>query len=162
MTLLVVDIADMLISNNPDEILITYSLGSCIAVSIYDPAIRLGGLIHCMLPLSKVNKAKAQKRPFMFVDTGMQYMLGQLYEHGLRKNRAIINVAGGGQVLDSHGVFKIGERNFTVLRKILWKNELLMNIQDVGGNKSRTVSLTIKTGRFSVKSGGSLVHYDIS
>lgn len=162
MTLIVVDIADMLISNNPDETLITYSLGSCIAVSIYDPAIRLGGLIHCMLPLSKVNKAKAQSRPCMFVDTGMQYMLGQLYEYGLRKTRAIINVAGGAQVLDSYGVFKIGERNFTVLRKILWKNGLLMNIQDVGGNKSRTVSLTIKTGRFSVKSGGSLVHYDIS
>jgi chemotaxis protein CheD len=161
MTLLVVDIADMLISNDPDEILITYSLGSCIAVSIYDPAIRLGGLIHCMLPLSKVNKEKAQSRPYMFVDTGMQFMLGQLYEYGLRKNRVIINVAGGAQVLDSHGVFKIGERNFTVLRKILWKNGLLMNIQDVGGNKSRTVSLTIKTGRFSVKSGGSLVHYDI-
>jgi chemotaxis protein CheD len=161
MTLLVVDIADMCISNNDDEVLITYSLGSCIAVAIYDPALRLGGLIHCMLPLSKVNKEKANSRPFMFVDTGMQVMLGQLFEYGLRKNRAVIHVAGGAQVLDSHGVFKIGERNFTVLRKILWKNGLLMHTQEVGGNKSRTVSLNIKTGRFSVKSGGNLVHYDI-
>jgi chemotaxis protein CheD len=161
MTLLVVDIADMRISNNTDDILITYSLGSCIAVAMYDPVLSLGGLIHCMLPLSKVNKEKAESRPFMFVDTGMQFMLGQLYELGLRKNRALIHVAGGAQVLDSHGVFKIGERNFTVLRKILWKNALLMNTQDVGGNKSRTVSLNIKNGRFSVKSGGNLVHYDL-
>ncbi len=161
MTLLVVDIADMRISNNPNDILITYSLGSCIAVAIYDPALHLGGLIHCMLPLSKVNREKADTRPFMFVDTGMQHMLTQLYERGLRKNRAVIHVAGGAQVLDSHGVFKIGERNFTVLRKILWKNGLLMHTQDVGGNKSRTVSLTIRTGRLSVKSGGNLVHYDL-
>jgi chemotaxis protein CheD len=161
MTLLVVDIADMRISNSTDDILITYSLGSCIAVAMYDPVLSLGGLIHCMLPLSKVNMEKAGSRPFMFVDTGMQLMLGQLYELGLRKNRVVIHVAGGAQVLDSHGVFKIGERNFTVLRKILWKNALLMNTQDVGGNKSRTVSLNINNGRFSVKSGGNLVHYDL-
>jgi chemotaxis protein CheD len=162
MTLLVVDIADMRISNSTEDILITYSLGSCIAVAMYDPVLSLGGLIHCMLPLSKVNMEKARSRPFMFVDTGMQLMLGQLYELGLRKNRVVIHVAGGAQVLDSHGVFKIGERNFTVLRKILWKNALLMNTQDVGGNKSRTVSLNINNGRFSVKSGGNLVHYDLS
>jgi chemotaxis protein CheD len=161
MTLLVVDIADMRISNNPDDILITYSLGSCIGVAIYDPPLRLGGLIHCMLPLSKVNREKAESRPFMFVDTGMQLMLGRLFELGLRKNRAVIHVAGSAQVLDINGVFKIGERNFTVLRKILWKNGLLMHTQDVGGSKSRTVSLNINNGRFSVKSGGNLVNYDL-
>lgn len=161
MSLLVVDIADMKISGNPGEVLITYSLGSCVGVTIYDPVIRLGGMIHCMLPLSKVDREKAKSRPFMFVDTGMQIMLGKLYEAGLRKARAVVNVAGGAQVLDSQGVFKIGERNFTVLRKMLWKNGLLMHTQEVGGNTSRTISLDIATGRFSIKSGGNLVHYDI-
>jgi len=161
MALCVVDIADMKISDNPADTLITYSLGSCVGVAIYDPVLRLGGMIHCMLPLSKVDKEKAKIRPYMFVDTGMQLMLGSLYEKGLRKARAVINVAGGSQVLDSQGVFKIGERNFTVLRKILWKNGLLMNAQEVGGNKSRTVSLEVGTGRFTIKSGGKLFHYDL-
>jgi chemotaxis protein CheD len=161
MALCVVDIADMKISDNPADTLITYSLGSCVGVAIYDPVLRLGGMIHCMLPLSKVDKEKAKIRPYMFVDTGMQLMLGSLYEKGLRKARAVINVAGGSQVLDSQGVFKIGERNFTVLRKILWKNGLLMNAQEVGGNKSRTVSLDVGTGRFTIKSGGKLFHYDL-
>jgi len=161
MALCVVDIADMKISDNPADTLITYSLGSCIGVAIYDPVLRLGGMIHCMLPLSKVDKEKAKTRPYMFVDTGMQLMLGSLYERGLRKARAVVNVAGGSQVLDSQGVFKIGERNFTVLRKILWKNGLLMNAQEVGGNKSRTVSLDVGTGRFTIKSGGKLYHYDL-
>ena len=161
MALCVVDIADMKISDNPADTLITYSLGSCVGVAIYDPVLRLGGMIHCMLPLSKVDKEKAKTRPYMFVDTGMQLMLGSLYERGLRKARAVVNVAGGSQVLDSQGVFKIGERNFTVLRKILWKNGLLMNAQEVGGNKSRTVSLDVGTGRFTIKSGGKLYHYDL-
>ncbi len=161
MALIVVDIANMRISDNPDDTLITYSLGSCVGVAIYDRVLRLGGLIHCMLPLSKVNKEKAQSRPFMFVDTGLQYMLGHLYKSGLRKNRAVVSVAGAAQIIDDCGVFKIGERNFTVLRKILWKNGLLMHTQTVGGNKSRTVSLDIKTGRFSVKSNGVWVHYDL-
>ena len=161
MSLLVVDIADMQISDNTRQTLVTYSLGSCLGVTIYDPVLRLGGMIHCMLPLSKVDKEKAQLRPYMFVDTGIQIMLARLYEGGLRKGRAVVNVAGGSQVLDKQGVFKIGERNFTVLRKILWKNGLLMNVQEVGGNKSRTISLEIGSGRFSIKSGGKLVHYDL-
>ena len=161
MALLVVDIADMKVSDDPSQTLITYSLGSCIGVAIYDPVLQLGGMIHCMLPLSKVDKQKAQDRPFMFVDTGMQYMLGRLYEYGLRKARCVVNVAGGSQVLDNQGVFKIGERNFTVLRKILWKNGLLMNAQEVGGNRSRTISLDLGTGRFTIKSGGKLIHYDL-
>ena len=161
MGLRVVDIAAMKITDNPADTLITYSLGSCIGVAIYDPVLRLGGMIHCMLPLSKVDKEKARVRPYMFVDTGMQAMLGSLYEQGLRKARAVVNVAGGAKVLDNQGVFKIGERNFTVLRKILWKNGLLMNVQEVGGNVSRTVSLDVGTGRFSIKSGGKLQHYDL-
>jgi chemotaxis protein CheD len=161
MAQIIVDIADMKISNNPGDTLITYSLGSCVGVAIYDPAIHLGGMIHCMLPLSKVDREKAQIRPFMFVDTGMQQMLTRLYEAGLRKARAVIHVAGGSQVLDSQGVFKIGERNFTVLRKILWKNGLLMATQEVGGNRSRTVSLDVGSGRFTIKSGGKVTHYDL-
>lgn len=161
MAQIVVDIADMRISKNPGDTLITYSLGSCIGVAIYDPAIGLGGMIHCMLPLSKVDREKAQVRPYMFVDTGMQQMLTRLYEGGLRKARAVIHVAGGSQVLDSQGVFKIGERNFTVLRKILWKNGLLMETQEVGGNRSRTISLDLGTGRFTIKSGGRITHYDL-
>lgn len=160
--MIIVDIADMRISDHPAETLITYSLGSCLGVAVYDPALHLGGLLHCMLPLSKVDKEKAKNRPFMFVDTGMQSMLTEMYTYGMRKSRAVVNVAGGSQVLDNQNIFKIGERNFTVLRKILWKNGLLMQNKDVGGNKSRTVSLNIKTGRFSIKSSGKVVHYDLS
>src|SRR6056297_104953 len=100
MATIVVDIAGMQISSNPEDILITYSLGSCVGVSIYDPVLRIGGLIHCMLPLSKVDPEKAAQRPYMFVDTGVSMLLNRLYDMGLKKSRAVISVAGGAQVLD--------------------------------------------------------------
>lgn len=150
MALIVVEIAGMRISSDPEDTLVTYSLGSCLGITIYDPILRLGGMVHCMLPLSKMDEQKAQARPYMFVDTGVQAMLGELYDLGLRKTRAVIHVAGGAQVLDTTGVFKIGERNFTVLRKILWKNNLLMESQTVGGQCSRTIRLNIGSGEFSI------------
>jgi chemotaxis protein CheD len=157
----IIDIADMKISRSSGDILVTYSLGSCVGVAVYDPVVRIGGMIHCMLPLSKVDQNKASERPAMFVDTGMQLMLNQLFESGVRKSRLKIAVAGGAHILNDDNLFKIGERNFTVLRKILWKNGMLMNIQDVGGDISRTIRLHIKTGRFTVKSQGTEVHYDL-
>jgi chemotaxis protein CheD len=157
----VVDIADMIISENPQETLVTYSLGSCLGITFYDPSIPIGGMIHCMLPLSKIDPQKAKERPAMFVDTGVQQLLRHLFQRGLRKARTLVNVAGGAHVLDNQGLFKIGERNFTVLRKILWKNNMLMNIQDVGGNTSRTIRLDIGTGRFVIKTGGQETVYDI-
>ena len=157
----IVDIADMKISGNPGDILVTYSLGSCVGLAVYDPVVRIGGMIHCMLPLSKVDKEKAKQRPFMFVDTGMQQMLDQLFSSGVRKSRLKIAVAGGAHILNDDSIFKIGERNFTVLRKILWKNSMLMNVQDVGGNVSRTIRLHIGSGKFTVKSQGTEVHYEL-
>lgn len=157
----VVDIAGMQISRDPADTLVTYSLGSCLGVTIYDPQIRLGGMVHCMLPLSKVDPAKAEVRPYMFVDTGVSRMLTELYDLGLRKARAVVNVAGGAQILDQKNVFNIGERNITVLRKLLWKNGLLMNVQSTGGKVSRTIALDIDSGRFTIKSAGSVVHHDI-
>ncbi len=161
MKLVVVDIADMIISDKPQETLVTYSLGSCLGITFYDPAIPVGAMIHCMLPLSKIDRQKSQERPAMFVDTGVQQLLTRLFQLGLRKNRILVNVAGGAHVLDNQGLFKIGERNFTVFRKILWKNNMLMNVQDVGGYSSRTIRLEIGTGRFVIKSGGQEVIYDI-
>ena len=150
----IVDIADAVVSNDPDTILITYSLGSCIGVGIHDPVAGVGGMIHCMLPLSRVDGEKAKSRPYMFVDTGMSLFLKQLFDMGMTKANAAIKVAGCSCILDKNGMFKIGERNYTVFRKILWKNGMLIAAEDTGGEVSRTIRLEIGTGRFTVKSKG--------
>ena len=150
----VVDIADMAVSSDAADVLVTYSLGSCLGITVYDPVVRAGGLIHCMLPLSTVDSEKAKTKPYMFVDTGVALLLQELFDRGVTKANAIVKVAGGASMLDKQGLFRIGERNMTVFRKIMWKNGMLIKAVDVGGEVTRTVRLEIATGRFLIKSGG--------
>ena len=144
----------MKVSNNPDEVLITYSLGSCLGVIIYDPVVRVAGMLHSMLPLSKIDPHKATVSPYMFVDTGIPLLFRQAYSLGADKNNIIVKAVGCSSLLDEKGFFKIGERNFTVLRKLLWKNNILIEKQDIGGSMSRTVSIIVGNGDVKIKSAG--------
>ena len=154
MNQIVVDIADAKVSKSLEDVLVTYSLGSCVGVVIYDPVIHVGGMVHCMLPLSSVDANKAQEKPYMFVDTGVVKFLTQLFDLGLVRSRAIVKVAGCSKILDNSNLFRIGERNYTVLRKLRWKNGLMIKAESVGGSVSRTVRLEMATGRCLLRSGG--------
>ena len=149
-----VGISEMLLSGDTEDVLVTFSLGSCVALSLYDPAVKIGGVIHCMLPLSKTNPEKAAARPFMFTDTGVTAMLEGIFNMGARRRNLIAKVIGGASRVSAGDMFEIGKRNYTVLRKILWKNNILITAEDVGGLASRTVFLNIGTGQTFVKSDG--------
>jgi chemotaxis protein CheD len=152
MNRIIVQIGDYAVSSDPSEQIITYALGSCIAVILYDPILTIGGMIHYMLPLSTTNPEKAANKPAMFADTGVPLLFHSMYELGCKKENLIVKVAGGGQLYDDNGTFEIGKRNITILRRMLWKSNVLVTTEDVGGNKSRTVSLNVDTGRCFVKS----------
>ncbi len=149
-----VGISEMIISDDAEDVLVTFSLGSCIALSLYDPVVRIGGLIHCMLPLSKSNPEKAAGNPYMFTDTGITKMLDEIFQRGARRRNLVAKAIGGAARVASSDIFEIGKRNYTVLRKLLWKNNILINAEDVGGMASRTVFLHIGTGQTFVKSEG--------
>jgi chemotaxis protein CheD len=149
-----VGISEMSISSNADDVIVTYSLGSCVGVSLYDPVAKVGGLIHCMLPLSKIDEEKASKAPAMFVDTGVSVLIQELFNRGADRARIEARVAGGGSPMDEKGMFKIGERNYAVLRKVLWKNSILIAAEDVAGTAARTMYLHIASGRVVIRSNG--------
>jgi len=151
----VAGIGEMVVSNDMSQILITYSLGSCIGVSLFDPQAGVGGLIHCMLPSSKIEADKAVKRPCMFVDTGVIALLQAVMDLGAIGSRMTIKVAGAGSPMDQVGRFKIGERNMTTFRKVLWKNGLMLAAEDVGGTEPRTMSLYMGLGRTTIRKNGS-------
>ena len=83
----IVGVADMKVSNNQGDSILTYSLGSCIGLIIYDPVARTGGLLHYILPESKIDKTKAKKNPFMFADTGIPKLFETAYQFDAKKNR---------------------------------------------------------------------------
>jgi chemotaxis protein CheD len=149
----VVEVGDMKVCGNGNT-LVTHALGSCLGLMVCDPVAHVGGLLHAMLLLSKINPQKAEANPYMFVDTGVLELFKQLYELGGQKKRVVVKAAGCGRPLGDNEIFKIGERNYTVLKKFLWKNNLLLEAEDVGGTISRTVNLDISTGRVIVSSNG--------
>ena len=149
----VVAVGDMKIGQEVDTI-VTHAIGSCLGLMVYDPIAKVGGLLHAMLPLSKINPDKAKTNPYMFVDTGVPTLFKALYEIGGQKSRMVIKAAGCGNPLGKNEMFKIGERNYTVLKKLLWKNNILLEAEDVGGTISRTVYLDLATGQTVISSGG--------
>ena len=141
----------MKVSKSCDDTLITYALGSCLGVTIYDPFVRVGGLLHAMLPISEVSPEKAEEKPWMFVDTGIPLLFRETYKYGAKKERMWVTVSGGARLRSSEkDCFEIGQRNILMLRKILWRNGVLLKAEDVGGTHSRNMSLNLNNGCVTV------------
>lgn len=150
----VVGISDCKVTRAPEAMLVTYALGSCIAVAMHDPVTKVSGLLHYMLPESAIDAEKAGKNPFMFADTGIAGLLAAVRAAGADAKRMMVSLAGGAQVLDSQGVFQIGKRNYLAAKKILWKAGILIAAEAVGGEVSRTTRLDAATGRLWIREGG--------
>ncbi|HTB15901.1 MAG TPA: chemotaxis protein CheD [Bryobacteraceae bacterium] len=154
MTPIVVGIADCQTSKDRNSTLVTYALGSCVGIGVFDPASKVGGLLHVLLPESSLDAEKAAKNPSMFADTGVAHLLNRCQELGASKSRLRVWLAGGSAVMDTRGVFNIGKRNQLAVRKALWKAGLLTLSEDLGGHGSRTVRLELGTGTFWIRAAG--------
>ena len=153
-TNLVVGVADMVASNDGSAELITYSLGSCLGVTVYDPLKKVGGLLHLMLPDSRINPGKAVTSPFMFVDTGVPQLFKTVFNLGGERFRVIVKVSGGAQFLDEQRTFNIGERNIEAFEEMIARNGLSVHARDTGGFNSRTMRFDLATGNVSIHTPG--------
>lgn len=146
-----VGVGDLAVSNQKGYEIVTHSLGSCIGVLIHDPSAGVGGLLHLMLPESSLNPERARQQPAVFADTGLPLLFKSAYDLGAKKGRMRVVVVGGSQLLDQSGRFNIGQRNYAAVRKIFWRNNVLIDVEDVGGQVNRTVGLEVSTGRIWLK-----------
>jgi chemotaxis protein CheD len=153
----VVGMADLKVSASSGDRIITYALGSCLGVVVYDATAGVGGMLHVMMPESQIDPRKAESNPYMFVDTGIPQLFRQCYALGARKERMEVRVAGGAYQGgdEASDRFQIGKRNFIALRKLLWKNGVMIKSSDVGGvQRSRTMALAVGSGDVTVKCNG--------
>ena len=153
-TLITVGISDCGVSDNPEAVLATHALGSCIAVAIYDPQRKVGGLLHLMLPDSGTDREKARLKPYMFADTGIPELFLRSYDLGATKQRLRVSVMGGAEILRGNDSFQIGKRNHMATRKILWKAGVMVHHEDVGGTLPRTVHMDVATGKIVISNAG--------
>ncbi len=148
-----VQIADMKLAQR-NGTLITYALGSCVGVCIYDPAIKLAGLLHVILPTSSTAR---EPFPYKFADTGVVEMLRQMAKHGGAKRNYICKIAGGAKMFtaqNSSFLGNIGQRNIEVVKQTLIREGVRISGEDTGGSVARTMSIEVPTGEVYVRSIG--------
>ncbi len=151
MGLHIVTIGDCRVSSRAEDTLITYALGSCIAVVIFDKQKGVGGLLHILLPDSTLDGEKARRNPFTFADTGIPLLFQKAYELGACKQNLRVAIAGGSRVGVSGEYFQVGEANIAATRSILERANVPIHCQAVGGNAARTVRLHLGSGRLAIQ-----------
>lgn len=149
-----VGMAELAVSRNANATLCSSPLGASLGVVIYDPAVKVAGMLHSLLPASSIAPARAVDRPGMFLDTGMAALLARAQELGAKNERLQVFVVGGAQIMDESTAFNIGTRNYASLQAVLAQLGLQIYAEDVGGRTNRTMQISIATGEVRVKYSG--------
>lgn len=148
----VVGVGDIGVLRGPGT-LVTHALGSCVAVSVHDPAGPLGVLLHVLLPESGIDVERARREPAVFADTGVITLIRTFLKAGGSPGRAVVRMAGGGHVVKGMSMH-VGKRNVLAVRRALWGSRVRIASEDVGGTVSRTVALDVGPGTFRIRVPG--------
>lgn len=152
-----VSIGEMIATDNLDDVLVAYGLGSCVAVCIYDPVKKVGGMIHSLLPAANGQNGIEATNPAKYVDQGVPRLLDSVLALGAQPNRLVVRIAGGAQMLAAPGLsdsLNIGQRNALAAEAALRNLGLRVRNQDTGGKAGRTVKLYVTDGQVTVKKMG--------
>ena len=148
----IIGIADMKMAQNSGT-LTTYALGSCIGICLYDPKIKLGALIHIMLPL---NMETGRTNTMKYADTGIRETVRQMEARGASTARMTAKIAGGAKRFEiMGGTFgNIGQRNIESVHMFLKKAGIRLLKEYVGGTIARTLVFDVSDGTATVRSHG--------
>jgi chemotaxis protein CheD len=158
----VVGVGELAVSNTAQAILSTYALGSCVGVAAYDADLKVGGILHFMLPDSRLSPAKASAQPAMFADTGLRHFFAQLRGLGARPARLQLFVAGGARVISGEDPFRIGARNADATIELLGGHGYTVDSGELGGNFNRTLHLALASGHLTLKTPHAEHQVDLS
>jgi chemotaxis protein CheD len=136
-------------------VIVTHALGSCVAVCVFDPVARVGGLLHFLLPESRINPTRARIQPAAFADVGIPLLFQRAYALGLTKASCVVKLVGGSEVTGAGGTasLAVGKRNGLAARSILWRNGVLVKGEALGGTLARTVTLSLLDGSVEITNG---------
>ena len=149
-----VGMADLNVCKAPDSIT-TLGLGSCVGIAIRDPATKIGGLAHIMLPDSK-EIAGISHVP-KFADTGIEELVKMVVKSGANRTRLVAKIAGGAQMFafnTNSNTMKVGERNVIAVKKKLREMGIRLLAEDTGDTYGRTVIFYPESGDYVIKTVG--------
>ena len=149
-----VGMADMKHTLHPG-VLVTFGLGSCVGIALYDRKIKMIGLAHIMLPWSE--QAKHNTNKAKFADTGIKQLLENMLESGSKKGNIVAKIAGGAQMFSfsqATDMIRVGQRNVEATKEVLQRLGIPIISEDTGGNYGRTIVFYSDDGRLMVKTIG--------
>ena len=146
-----IGIADMKLARG-QGMLITYALGSCIGICLHDPLLKLGALVHIMLPVNmETNRTNTMK----YADTGLRETLRQMEAMGAKRPRITAKIAGGAKMFETGASLgNIGQRNIESVHLNLKKEGIRLLKEDVGGSVARTLLFDVNSGLGCVRCYG--------
>lgn len=150
-----VGMADLKTCLSPNGIT-TLGLGSCVGIAIRDPANKIGGLAHIMLPDSTSIKG-SQLNVAKFADTGIAELVKQMERLGAQRSRMVAKIAGGANMFNFHGTSsfgQVGERNVEATKARLSQLRIPILAEDTGKNFGRTVIFYPATGDYIIRAVG--------
>lgn len=153
MSQIVVGISDLNVSKAPD-VLVTYALGSCVGICLYDPGTKIAGLSHIMLPDSK-QISNNQGQEYKFADTAIPLLLKKMIMSGASQIRIKAKIAGGAQMFagaSNSSLANIGQRNVLAVKQELARLRIPILVEDTGKNYGRTLYLDASDGSMRIKS----------
>lgn len=145
---LIVGISDCKFSDDSKATILTYALGSCVGVALYDPVSKVGGLCHVMLPKSRL---ETSENPYMFADTGVLALAREVVRIGGRKDRLTAKIAGGANMLVCSPLLDVGRKNSEVVLQTLKDLGIAVIGRSLGGVLGRSMYLHLESGRVSIR-----------
>jgi chemotaxis protein CheD len=148
----IVRVADLR-AGHGSEVLVTVGLGSCVAIVLHDPQVRVGGMAHVLLPSTAL--ARTDTNPAKFPQTALPRLLELMAERGASPRRVTARLVGGASMFASlaqPGTIQMGERNIVACRQVLYQHGLALTGEATGGDYGRTVKLWVSDGRLEITS----------
>lgn len=144
-----VDTGKLIVSRDP-RILITSALGSCVALTLYDKAQKLGGMLHYILPENPGGKKREK-----YADTGINLLLEKILELNAKKKDLVAKMVGGAIMFEEFMddiETSIGKRNVKKGKEVLKDLGIKLMSQDVGGNYGRSIKFQLSNGHIHITS----------
>lgn len=148
--LLEVGISDLKIANKPDS-LITYALGSCVGICLYDSVAGIAGMSHVLLPDSAANRGVLN--PHKYADTAITELVLKMEGRGCSRMRMKAKIAGGANMF-ANSTINVGERNVEAVKRRLFSLRIPIIAEDTGKNYGRTIEFSSETGSLLIKAIG--------
>lgn len=147
----IVGIGECIVSNDENDTIKTFALGSCVAVTVYSPFNKVAGMAHVALPYPDLSGEDDKTRPYYYAVTAVPKLINKICsEYGCLKGGLKIELFGGAKSIRDNDVFNIGQRNVNTIKKIFNGMNLACGISETGGICSRTICMEVATGKISV------------